>query len=512
MELQQIVIKYYQENKSQRQIARELSISRNRVKKYITLHNYEKNRICEPPKYNASNRRKRKLTDALKHFIDLQLQKNKERKQNGFHKQCLSNKAIHELVLEAGFSISYVIVSRYISAQNSLQRDIFIKQQYKPGMLAEFDWGHVRLKINGQIIQFKMAVITLAYSNYRWAKLYNDEKTESFINAHNSFFYCIGGVPSHMVYDNMKVAVAKFSCKQKDKVATEQLIKLSTYYTFKYRFTNPRKGNEKGHVEQSVKHVRQNCFTKKIDFDSLDHANAYLIDQLNILNSKKLTGSDKSINVLKAQEQNHFTILPPKAYKYIIEKSFRVDKLNTISINTNRYSIPDTYKQKTVIVKIYYDIIEIYDFKYNLITRHQRCHSKCKWIFNLNHYLLTLRKKPGALQCSYALNQSPDSLQNLFHSHYSNSPKTFIELAIYCKENRIDIAKWIKATQHYTKQTNNQVSTEAIICSILQLKQEYELLPPFLAQKNEAKSEFSAALLKQAEQQLENANQFINKN
>ena len=52
----------------------------------------------------------------------------------------------------------------------------------------------------------------------------------------------------------MKVAVAKFVSKT-EKVPTEDLLKLSIYYGFKYRFCNARKGNEKGHVGATWKSV-----------------------------------------------------------------------------------------------------------------------------------------------------------------------------------------------------------------------------------------------------------------
>jgi len=70
--------------------------------------------------------------------------------------------------------------------------------------------------------------------------------------------------------------------------------------------------------------------------------------------------------------------------------------------------------------------------------------------------------------------------------------------------------KWTEATAHYTQQTANQVTTEAIIYSIKQINQLYDSQQPQQELKSETKSEFSAALLQQAESQLTNATQFIN--
>jgi len=79
---------------------------------------------------------------------------------------------------------------------------------------------------------------------------------ESFLDAHVKFFNKVGGVYKTIVYDNMKVAVAKFVSRT-EKEPTEDLLKLSMYYRFKYRFCNAKRGNEKGHVEKSVEYIRR---------------------------------------------------------------------------------------------------------------------------------------------------------------------------------------------------------------------------------------------------------------
>ena len=50
------------------------------------------------------------------------------------------------------------------------------------------------------------------------------------------------GVYRTMVYHNMKVAVKKFVSRS-EKEPTDDLLKLSLYYGFRYRFCNTRSGN-----------------------------------------------------------------------------------------------------------------------------------------------------------------------------------------------------------------------------------------------------------------------------
>jgi transposase len=88
-------------------------------------------------------------------------------------------------------------------------------------------------------------VFTSAKGNYRYARLFYNQKTESFLESHASFFEQIKGVYHLMVYDNTRVVVKKF-VGPSEKEPTEALIKLSLYYGFNYRFCNVQAGWEKG--------------------------------------------------------------------------------------------------------------------------------------------------------------------------------------------------------------------------------------------------------------------------
>jgi hypothetical protein len=52
-----------------------------------------------------------------------------------------------------------------------------------------------------------MSVLASAKGNYRYSKLFYNQKTESFLEAHSLFFENIQGAYHTMFYDNMKVAV-----------------------------------------------------------------------------------------------------------------------------------------------------------------------------------------------------------------------------------------------------------------------------------------------------------------
>lgn len=473
LQKQEIIIKFFKQGISQRAISFEMRISRKTVKKYIEEYKREKEGISEKgiisaPKYTSTNRAKKVLIEEVIMYIDSCLADNNLKRSQGLLKQCMAGTDIYDGLIEQGFTISYPTVIRYIRDQKQKSREIFIRQTYKPGSSSEFDWGYVKLRIAGVVKSLMLAVFTSSYSNHRWSKLYVRQDMPSFLQSHVEYFNLIQGIPKEIVYDNMKTAVAKCTIKQSDKRPTEDLLKISTYYQFMYRFANIAKGNEKGHVEKSVEYVRRKAFSPKDEFDSLEQANEYLQNKVFLLNEKSVKGKSISINNQLIEEQKYYHPLPLASYDYAIINSYKIDKYHTICIDTNHYSVPETIHSLRVNVKIYPDKIHIYDQKNKKLIVHTRVHTKYQWFIDLNHYWLSMVRKPGALHHSKAMEQASVMIKELFNEYYQDEPKVFIESILYCREHNISIEELKNATIQCIQKCINSPLTSDKIKLVLQ--------------------------------------------
>jgi len=258
---QEIIIKNYREGHSQRRIYSELQISRKTVRKYILEYELRKQSdvsnpavlsdyLSEAPAYNQSRRPKYKLTIEVQEAIDKLLEENAEKKRTGLGKQLLKKCDIHQIIASRGFDIGYTTICNYIQSKlsGSQTKEAFIRQQYQPAESCEFDWGEIKIYIKDKLTTLQLAVFTSAYSNYRFADIYQRQDTLAFMESHVSFFDFTGGVFNQMVYDNMRVAVAKFVGTY-EKEPTQALLQLRAHYQFTHRFCNAYCGNEKGYVK-----------------------------------------------------------------------------------------------------------------------------------------------------------------------------------------------------------------------------------------------------------------------
>ncbi len=432
---------HFNENMSQRDIAKELQVSRNTIRKYIRQYidisneikvtedkvkkNILKDRLNDEPRYDVSSRSPSKLTSDIASLIDSMLEENKKKSSSLRHKNIMKKVDIFENLIEKGYDIGYTTVCNYIREKHEV-KEAYIRQEYNKGSSVEFDWGDINLIIAGRHCEVSMGLFATCYGNYYSGKLYRNKKMENFLDVHNHAVIDMGGVHQEIIYDNLKTAVAKFTVNPNTKEATKDLSKISMYYGFRYRFCNARRGNEKGKVERGVEFVRRKIFSKKDAFESMEEAQSYFQSELAVLNERTCAGKDVS-RVQSLNEEKPYLIPFTEPYDISSVEMLRVDKYSTVVYQTNRYSVPDYLVGKILKVRVLPEEIRIYN-KDIEVAGHNRLYGSHEWKMDIMHYLRTIKKKPGALNASAAFHQVSAKLQQLYQLYYTGKNKEFIEL------------------------------------------------------------------------------------
>ncbi len=412
--------------------------------------------IVEDPRYDISNRKKVKLTDEIIDRIKFYLKENETKRAEGKAKQQKKKIDIFDALKEDGFDIGYTTTCNTIRKINKEAKEAYIRQEYALGEVCEFDWGEVKLVINGKKKTLQMSVFTTAKGNYRWGDLYHNQKTETFLDTTASFFTEVGGVYKEMVYDNARVMVARF-VDRSEKESTEALLKLSIYYGFRFRFTNSYQAHEKGHVERSVEYLRRKIFSKRDEFSSVEEVRQYFKSELKRLNAKPQKDAKSAQEILQ-EERDYLLPLPPRYDTARITEA-RVDRYACITVDGNHYSVPDDLVGKFVFIKIYPDRIICYHDE-EKIASHKRKYGRKKCCIDITHYLRTLKLKPGALERSTAFSQIQPGLRDIYQRYYQGKEKSFIELLqLTADHNLLSVEQAIALLE---KVNPSGVSTEKI--------------------------------------------------
>lgn len=432
------------ENKSYREIVKDTGVAKNTVKKIIReyeaiLANEDKDAAYEyllHRKFQTPDREKTVLIPEVCKMIEAYVNDNQAKIATGLRKQCMNKKDMYRSLSEKGYDVSYPSVTKYarkyeqsIDKESVKSSECFIRQFHPAGEECEFDWGDVKLTIQGKRVTLRMAVFCMNHSNHRKAYLFLREDTVSLMEAHRNYFHDIGHIPHQMVYDNMRVAVRKFLGSTK--VPTDALLRMSSFYGFKYRFCNVRSGNEKGQVEKSVDVVRGMAFAENQEFDSIEAAQKHLDAICDKLFLNPLSSATEDIQRLY---QEDLDAMKPWTgdISCFMQKEYSIDKYSTFAHDGSRYSVPDSLVGKRVEVKVYSNKLEVL-YEGHTVAAHQRLAVK-GWKIDLDHYLKTLLRKPGAVRNSEALRQTPKEVQDMYTRYFAESPKGFIRLLIFARD------------------------------------------------------------------------------
>jgi len=242
---------HHRDGKSIRQIARDLHLSRNTVKKALRSEatDFVYARTVQPmPKlgpYEAALS-SRLLEDRLK-------------PRRG---QRSAVKMFEELQRE-GFRGGYDCVRRYVKKWRretaSPPATAYIPQSFDPGEAYQFDWSHEQVEMNGVVVQVKVAHFRLCHSRMPFVVAYHREALEMVLDAHIRAFDFFGGSCRRGIYDNLKTVVNKILLGR-GRTFNRRFLQLASHYLVEPVACTPAAGWEKGQVENQVGFIRGRIF------------------------------------------------------------------------------------------------------------------------------------------------------------------------------------------------------------------------------------------------------------
>ena len=303
-------------------IAKEMGISRPTVRKYMKAR--------RPPEYGRKNRVSK--LEPHKAYI-------KER----IDRYNLSAVRILEEIRKKGYTGSYSTVKYYCA---TLRKDrainAVIRFETDPGKQAQVDFGEFGyIEIDGVWKKLYAFSYILGYSRYRYVEFTVDISVQSLIKLHLNAFRYTGGIPSEILYDNMKQVVLERRIKASESRFNEAFMRLSAYYGFAVRLCYPRRPQTKGKTERNIGYLRGNFFNGRT-FESLRDTNVQCAEWLVEANGKvnATTGKIPSVAV-KEEILAAMNSIPE--FTYSISGIRKVSRECYVHYNSNRYSVPWKY-------------------------------------------------------------------------------------------------------------------------------------------------------------------------
>ncbi len=307
------------EGRSQRAVAREFGVSRESVRKML--------RYAVPPGYQRQQPVKRPMLGPWLGVIDAILQDDKQRPAKQRH---TAKRIFDRLQAEHGFTGGYTSVKNYVRGEHALGREMFVPLAHPPGE-AQADLGEAVVIMAGVECKAHYLAMDLPHSDDCFVIAFPAETTEAFLEGHVRAFAYFGSVPTRILYDNTKIAVAKIlGGEQRQK--TRAFSELQSHYLFADKFGRPAKGNDKGKVEGLVGYARRNFMVPIPRVNSWEQWNEQLEEQCRKRRERRLRGHTETIGERFERDRAAMLPLPAAPYEACEKITARVNSRRWFAI------------------------------------------------------------------------------------------------------------------------------------------------------------------------------------
>lgn len=369
------------EGLSIRQVAREMGVSRNTVRKYLNQ--------AEPVRIKGSGRR-RPVMDKVAGRIE-ELLEDWEGRTTA--KQRITGTRLHRQLIEEDYQVGITTVRKFLRERKRRAAEVYIPLTYRAGEVAQVDFFEVTVEVDGERWKAWKFVMRLMYSGWDFAWIYDRCDQLSFLDGHVRAFAYFESVPHRIVYDNLSAAVKKVQFPERE--LTDRFLALSSTYLFEPCFTRVGEGHDKGGVESRGKSIRLQYLTPIPRGESLQAISEQLMEDLRREASRKRREDGRTVEAWFEEERRHMRALPEQPFDPRCVKPVEVNSKALARVDGAEYSVPSHWKHlvATALVGVYE--IELCCRGEQIVLERQ---PKGTRTVRYRHYQQELARKPAAVR------------------------------------------------------------------------------------------------------------------
>lgn len=375
------ILRFTLQGKSIKYIARTLSVSRNTVRKYLTLQQasgkpveellcLEDNELEQtliPTAQPTDEQRYRVLVERYDYFCS-------ELQRAGVTRWLLWSE--YRQSHPGGYCYSQFC--KHLGDLGDARNLTMANLPHPPGEQIYIDFAGKSAEYvdpgTGQIHSVPVLILTLGHSQYSYVEAIRSQKSDDLIGGLGRGLSFFGGVTKVLIPDNMKTAVTK---TDRYEPGINRLFEdFANHYNTAVVPARPRRPKDKPLVESAVRDVYRHVFAplRNRTFHSLEELNEAITGQLGIWHDRLFQGREESRRQRFEQVERpalHALPAEPFGIKKYLNLTIRNNCHIQIREDSHYYSAPYAYARKKVQVIYTSDRVQIF-YKTTLIAAHQR--------------------------------------------------------------------------------------------------------------------------------------------
>lgn len=335
---------------TQREIARDLHVSRNTVAKYLSA-----DLSPEPPVTRApTSPTMEPYADAVRSWLEADA--------HAPRKQRHTARRVHDrLVDELGFPGSLSTVERFVREWRRSRppepSEGFLELEWPPGT-AQGDWGRATAVIGGASVDVSELVVALPHSDAKFATCSMSRRSECLCESMLQIFEHVGGVPPLLVLDNATEAGRRMAGVVRE---SSLFSAFRQHHGFEVRFCNPYAGHEKGSVENAVGFLRRNAMVPVPDVPDLAALNARLLAACDRMLDRPHYREGRAVRSLFEEDLAGMLPLPGARFDSVRWERRRADREGRVEVDGTLYCAGPYWHGRWMLVGLRAASVEIVD-------------------------------------------------------------------------------------------------------------------------------------------------------
>lgn len=286
---------------------------------------------------------------------------------------------------EGGVNPIYRYLLTLKEEKNEITKRATIRIETPFGDQAQFDWSPYKVEIDGDLNEVNCFTMILSASRKKAIVFSKSVDADSIYEAIEELFRDLGGVTKELIIDNPKALVISHE-KDKEVKYNDSALMLSMHLGTELNACRPYRARTKGKVEKPYQYIEEQ-FIKGSSFKSMTELNLSAKEFIKTWN-KEINGTTRrSPDDMFLEELEYLMPLPSKRFLNTDLSKRKVSLDSMISVDSNKYSVPVKYADKSVrIRKVYGFKLVIYNEALDKIAEHELIAGKGKNTVVDSHY------------------------------------------------------------------------------------------------------------------------------
>jgi transposase len=337
---------HFRQGMAIREIKRRTGLSRNTIRKYLRADAVE-------PVFKVPDRPSKLDPFAEKLTGWLRVEAGKSRKQKRTAKQLYADLAA------LGYDGSYARVAAFARdwkrnrqyEQQTSGRGTFVPLVFQPGEAFQFDWSEDYAVLGGKQVKLQVAHTKLSHSRAFIVRAYLLQTHEMLFDALTQAFRVLRGVPQRGIFDNMKTAVDKIG-RGKARQVNARFAALASHYLFETDFAIRLRAGRRGKSRRTFR-MPGTAWQPMPSFPDLAALNAWLEEQC-IAQWADIQHGVLPGTIADVHADEVGSLMPVgRPFDGFVEQTKRVSPTCLIAFERNRYSVPASFANRPVSLRIY---------------------------------------------------------------------------------------------------------------------------------------------------------------